>query len=516
MNTVIAMEDGKPTIVHGLTSMKTWINGKDKHRSLIQVNDLSKFNRPAMHANSLVNAERALKERVFAVKKGDTFASPVQPLDGIFDTRLSAYRKRLVSLIPNRPSLTLEEFPGRYREARKRGIYENAVSKLCVKPLSSSDYKIKGFIKDDKLDQNVKGDPVPRAILASDPTVNVGVGCIIAHREHDVFEAIDKMFGARTVMKGANAVVRGQIIEEAWSEFKQPVAVAADFAKFDAHVSYDAVEFEHSVIGSMAHGPYERKIMEEAKEHALSGRGTMVCVDGKVSFRRLGGRYSGCMWTSLGNVILACLMLKEYLDTTGIHYRLINDGDDCVILCEKSDFHKLGSMHQHLEEYGFDMVIENPVEEIERIDFCQSRPVFIDGSYIMCRNPHTALVKDTYCTNRPSNAADYYSWVRSVGECGLSLTGGMPMFQEFYQCYVRNSDGRRINKGFRADGGLKLASQGMHRKYQPVSDDTRFSFWRAFGIDSDTQRYMEDEYRRKCFSYSAPVESSGLHSDYYF
>lgn len=151
------------------------------------------------------------------------------------------------------------------------------------------------------------------------------------------------------------------------------------------------------------------------------------------------------------------------------------------------------------------MVCEDPVRDLEAVEFCQSKPVWTPQGYVMCRNPHTALVKDTMCLKRIVRENEWRSWVRSVGECGMALAGGIPMFQEFYSAYVRSAGRAKVYEKYRADGGLKLAAKGMHRRYSEIHPKTRYSFYVAWGILPDAQIAAEQVYSTINMFYRDPT-----------
>jgi hypothetical protein len=111
------------------------------------------------------------------------------------------------------------------------------------------------------------------------------------------------------------------------------------------------------------------------------------------------------------------------------------------------------------------------------------------------------------CLKPIDTEANWGSWVRSVSESGIAGFAGMPIFQSFYELYSRSSKGHKINKLHRADGGLKLASKGMHRKARPIDDYTRYSFWLAWGILPEAQVHTEDMFAAMHIHYHDPVLS---------
>lgn len=504
--------NGKP-----LTRIGHWVNVMGKQRRITQIGRIAPPSSPAVHDNSLVNCERALRERVYFVKNGDCFTTPPKPDPERLAT-LQEFRQKLNRCVPKLPALSWDSFPSRYKDARKRNIYKNADASLHESPLSIHDAYVKGFVKDEKLNLMIKSDPVPRAILPLSPRLNIVEGSIISHREHAIFEGIDEVFGRKTVMKGLNAESKGRIIAEKCESFDEFAAFSIDMSRFDQHVHLLMNHYENSVLVDTCCTPQERRELAKVLSWSLHSSGRMQAVDGKIGFTREGGRLSGCMHTSLGNIIIMCAMFWTFMQQFDIKWDYINDGDDCVLFLERRDVHLVESaIADYFLGMGFTAVVEDVVYDVEKIDFCQSRPVWDGSGYIMCRNPHTALIKDTMCLKRIDNEFEWGSWVRSVSESGIAAFAGMPVFQSFYECYSRSSREYKINKLHRAEGGLKLAAKGMHRKSCDISDYTRYSFWLAWGVLPDAQIHAEEMFATMHLSYRDPVLSfEGLSLPVYF
>jgi hypothetical protein len=72
------------------------------------------------------------------------------------------------------------------------------------------------------------------------------------------------------------------------------------------------------------------------------------------------------------------------------------------------------------------------------------------------------------------------------------------MAQEYYLSMIRNAEklagGKKI-KDRKLEGGLYYLSQRMNKKYVPVSEESRVSFYLAFGILPSIQKAMEQRYQ---------------------
>jgi len=159
-------------------------------------------------------------------------------------------------------------------------------------------------------------------------------------------------------------------------------------------------------------------------------------------------------------------------------------------------------------EMGFNMKVEAPVYVIEGIEFCQTHPVFVAGSYIMVRNFPKAISKDCLSLKELSSPKVCKSWIDAVGQGGLALTGGIPVYQDFYSSYIRIAQGIQVPKVRQSSkrrhrtpdaeltGGIAWLSKGMARHYQSISPETRHSFYLAFGVTPDMQELLELHYQK--------------------
>jgi len=493
-----------------MVGAKYWVAKRD-HRTISQVGRLAPHSRMSVHNSSMVNLERALKERVYFVKGANgEFVPPPRPLSGAFDDCLAIF-DQVSSNCARFPSLTLDEFPERYRDAKKRSMYRGAVESLHSTPISLKDANITGFVKADKLNFAIKEDPVPRLISSYGPRYVVALGRHYAHREHSIIRALDKTWGNRVVCKGLNSARRGRLISDKWNRFRSPCAVMADASRFDQHVSMEALKLEFAFYLRLATCPAERKEMEYLFNMQLIGDGVGRAENGSVRFSTHGGRKSGVPNTGGGNTLLMCVMFLAYVRYLGIDCEFVNDGDDCVLIFEREYLSLVeGSIEAYFLEKGFTMVAEKAVYELEHIDFCQGSPVWTPQGYIMVRRPQTAIPKDTISLCRFESERQWKRWMASVGDCGMSLCGGIPVMQEFYQAYLRSSDGvTRFEHG--PGGGLEHLSVGMRRKFQEVDQKTRYSFWLAFGITPDEQVAAEALYRDVSLEYGDhPLSSESL------
>ncbi len=471
--------------------------GAPKERFLGRVSGISPTVELRGFRNSIQTLERAVKERVFYVKNDGAFVEPPQPLPGAFAHRLEQVDGLLERHLPKATPLTKRGFVETFR-GHKRKVYERAVESLNTEPFSPDDAKVKVFVKFEKTDFTRKADPVPRVISPRDPRYNVQVGRFLRPVEERIFHSLGALFeGNRTVFKGMNAVDSASAMLTLWGSFRNPVAVGLDASRFDQHVSLDALRWEHSqYLRCFPRLKWRRKLASllRLQETNLC---TGVCKDGRLEYKKVGGRMSGDMNTSLGNCVLMCSMIKQYSLDRGVRTLLANNGDDCVVFMEACDLGKFSAgLNDWFLEMGFNMTVEEPVYEFERIEFCQTQPVRYGGptEYVMVRHPKWAIAKDTVSVHGFRHAREFRQWLGSVGVGGLAMTGGIPVFQDFYQKYVDTSRGL-LSKRHEQSWGVRSLARGCSFVYREPLPETRYSFWRAFGITPDEQVVLEEFYR---------------------
>jgi hypothetical protein len=448
--------------------------------------------------NSLNTLLRAVTERVFLVKDGQGgFCAPPRPSPGIFSSRLSSVRQKLLKYLPSTAPCSHQQFVDGY-SGRKKVAYQRALDEIRAGRFTpEEDASVKAFIKFEKTDRTTKMDPVPRVISPRNPRFNIKVGRYLSPLEHRIFKSLSRLFPdqAPTVMKGLNAEASARALRAKWDHFNDPVAVGLDASRFDQHVSSDALKWEHDIYVNCFHGKH-RDRLAKLLSYQLVNHCFGSTPDGDVKYVIEGTRMSGDMNTSLGNCVLMCSMIRAYLDARGVEGALANNGDDCVVFMERRDLARFSNgLGQWFNDMGFNMVVEAPVDEFEQVEFCQTHPVFDGETWIMCRNPLTAIPKDSVMLKCFDNDKIFKGWLDAVGTGGLSLTGGLPVFQAMYSAYVRSGRKRPIPQEL-LPWSFRNLTMGMRRQPGFVRPEARFSFWLAFGVTPDEQCELEKYYQR--------------------
>lgn len=445
--------------------------------------------------NTLDTLLRGVAERVLFVKGVDGFVRPPRPAPMLFSRRLSSVRDLLVPLLPSTAPVSHDSFVASY-SGRKRLVYQKALDEIRAGRNSlEEDSRLKIFVKYEKTDRTTKADPVPRIISPRDPKFNIRVGRYLKHVEHRIFRSIDRLFGHTTIMKGLNAEKVAILLREKWDSFCDPVAVGLDASRFDQHVSLDALRWEHGVYLECFKQRKHRMRLEKLLKFQEVNRAIGFTADGAVRYTVQGVRMSGDMNTSLGNCLLMCSLVYAYAKHVGVELKLANNGDDCAVFMERTDLERFQlGLSEWFLEMGFNMVVEQPSYMFEHVEFCQTRPVFGGDTWIMCRNPHTAIVKDSVMLKNWDGPGLYRGWLDAVGTGGLALAGQLPVFQDYYAMYVRSGLRRPVPEEL-LPWSFRTWKEGVNRAYGPVHPETRASFYWAFGITPDEQECIERYYK---------------------
>jgi len=435
--------------------------------------------------------ERALKERLFYIPAGDQWVPRPTHECGAVLSMLSRPMEALRKFARKTHPMDRLEYSLNY-SGQKQVRYLKATESLNRTGILRKHGDLKFFMKFEAYNLTAKSNPSPRGINPPSDEYLVELGRYIKPIEKRIYKALRDLFGFTVVLKGYNNQTRGKIISEYWREFDNPAGLAADASKFEQSVSAECIEVEKLVYSQYYSDGVVEKLMGWQKQY--KGKGSTT--DGYLSFKIGGVRASGMPNTALGNCLLSCLMAHRLFQILAISkYRFVCDGDDVHFIMEQRDvdrFRDYAKSYYH--DLGFRMKMEKTVNVLEHIDFCQSRPVKVNGTYMMVRNVINALSKDSLSKKPLDNRKIFERWVSAVGQGGLSMTGGIPIMQEFYMAYIRSSNGAAPLVGDPVQADYDRGPK-MFRTYEPVAEETRYSFWLAFGIFPDHQRAIESYYR---------------------
>lgn len=466
-----------------------WRREAEKERAVYILGGLASEERTlCTNAADVMTTCAAIAERMIYAKIGGKLLKRAGRSKEYYDSILGEFKKRVVRAAgrvfhPVDPQEFVDSYKG-----RKRTIYSNYLDEYLDQGVREMHAMFRTFMKVEKVPETKS----PRTIQPRSPVYNIGLGRYLKHSEKPIFRAMAKVYRQRyVVFKGLNAVEMATEMKELWDQFSDPVAVGIDASRFDASVDAGLLEHEHSLYNALFHD----KELGRLLRMQVNNRGVAYCHDGVVKYKVRGGRGSGDMNTSLGNSYIMCAIIWVWLQKCGVKARLANNGDDCVIIMDRSS---LGDFSDGFVDYalscGFTMVVEPPVYEFEQIEFCQTHPVWDGVQWRMVRNYSTAREKDSMCMFPLEGPGVVQKWLYAVGECGLALTSGIPVFQSMYLAYMRNGVASKMGEAVFMQSGSRMMARGMDSKAVAVSADARVSFFAAFGVTPDEQVAMEEYY----------------------
>jgi len=466
-------------VLHPAIKVKSVARPRDPQRKIWGIDAPRPLADYGVHNNSINNLKRGLNERVFYTDNKCT--RPRQCEKGRFST-LDVSDLRGFKIKP----WTMEEVVNSY-SGRQQERYRKAMESIYTEPLSSRDAKVATFLKAEKINFAVKKDPAPRVIQPRDPRFNICFAKFIKPMEPLIYKALGRLYRYPCVAKGFNAMQTGDIMHKKWMVFKDPVCVGLDASRFDQHVSVEALKFTHKIYRKFCNDPEFCRLLDMM----YVNKGVGSCKDGRAYYKVQGCRMSGDMDTALGNCVLMVLMTYVLCKTLGIDHELMDNGDDCVVIFERE--HELefrAAVDSYYGSLGFTMKVEPTVDVLEQVEFCQTHPVFDGTSWRMVRNP-VAIAKDMV------SVIDWTSlplWYRAIGDCGKSLTWGIPIFYAFYTWLSRCGVASNVDKHPLFRCGMVNLATGMSDKKIEVSPQARLSFCCAFGIEPDMQVAIEQMY----------------------
>lgn len=457
-------------------------------------------------SNDVDSLERAVVERIFLTQQGGQWVPPPPVAQGAFPGLFARFNSWMHRKVGVTTPMTRQQFAASYR-GRKRTIYERAAESLRTDPVSRKDARVKAFVKREKTNFTVKRNPCPRVIQPRDPRYNVEVGKFLRPMEHKIYQSINEYWGERVVAKGRNMVQRAESLRQKWSRYRKPMALKLDAKRFDQHVREEALRWEHSVYLS-AVARSDRAELGRLLDMQLRNIGAGYVDGGVVRYRTNGTRCSGDMNTALGNVLLMCAMVIGLLEQQGSNCTFEDDGDDCLLIGEERDILALRPLLvPWFLQFGFEIDDQGVASTLSRVEFCQARPVFDGKGWIMVRVPEAGLAKDVHSLVALDNQKVYRMWASAVGHGGLSLAGGIPVYDALYRWYVKESAGARPLEHPFLDTGFAMHARKMahyKRENMTISDQARISFWEAFGIDPADQVLLEEHYRSAVGGWHTP------------
>lgn len=471
--------------------------GIPKARRLRRYAEIGAGEERVVYNNRRDEVYAALIGRVYYAKKdgvyGEVRAPDIQYLRGEMASFGRIMRRHRVRV----RAYSVDEFLSHYCGPKLR-VYRMAFEDLTKSPLNNMDYVIKAFVKDEKM----KVGKVPRLIRPMSARANARLGVYVYPAEKAVYACLNSIAasngGSRlpSVTKGLNAFQLGELCAKKWARFRDPVALVLDCSRFDQHTSKYALRelarqlksmlyltrSEESELDRLLRAQEETRIVARTAECKLSCR-----VEGQLS--------SGVMNTSVYGVLMMFQMVQSVASRMGIRYEILCAGDDTNIIMERRHvgvFER--SIVQQGDRLGYDIRVDERCEDLEKMTFCRMRPVYDGERWRMVRLLNEALNRDTLTTKPIDTVGAFDTQRHSISLCGLALTNGLPMMQDFYLALGRGAEGAKVDND-KSYSGMKVMARGLSPETREISVEARVSFWKAFGVTPDEQYRKERLYQ---------------------
>jgi hypothetical protein len=379
--------------------------------------------------------------------------------------------------------------------------------------LRPRDSDIVMFIKDENIDPRKKHVSLlhPRAIQYRGKGFCVAISRFLGPIEHQIYALSGGHSGfpaSRMVGKGLNQIERAKLLRMKWASLKDPVCVVIDASRFDQHVSLELLEIEHGVYLFCC----PNKEFEELCRLQLINRGRT-----RSGFRYVtrGKRMSGDMNTALGNCLLMIIMVHACCTHLGMSFDLLDDGDDCIVLLEREFVAKfVAEAPSVFLSFGHEIKLEQICDEFPRVSWCQSSPIeIVAGHWKFVRDPFKCMSCDLIGPKWRGSVQTRRRLLSSIGICELVLNLGVPVLQNYALALLRASSGARpFDKGdfFASSLALRLKRELKSLPWevrlcefnleklrkinpQPITEEARLSFQRAFDVSVDEQLSLEQQ-----------------------
>jgi len=409
--------------------------------------------------------------------------------------------------------VNLGEFPKRY-VGRKRRVYERAAASLASTALCRKDAEIKLFLKFEKDLRSDKPGRIPRCILPPSDRYLVECGRHVSPLEHEVYGAIDRLWGSKVVSKGENYRGVAKMFRDAWDSFENPMSVDVDVSKMDQSFTEETMSKFLDFVASCSTDPeYLRHILGWTLRTKVRGRSDDVLF----SYNVYGTLASGMPFTSLAGVSVVTAIVWLFKEHHGINLRVVDAGDDMTIIFDRSDERRVvDHVVAWYQQFGLTLEMEKPNYHFEGIEFCQSHPCLIEGVWQMVRNSVTSASKDSVSVRPLRTPLEAAAWLEAMGLGGLASQGGVPIATARYKMMLRSSEAikglflrtnrqriryaQKVERAYEQGGSYEWYGSGMKNQGN-ITDAARVSFERAFRIPPHVQRAIEAEYDKTTLSY---------------
>jgi len=369
------------------------------------------------------------------------------------------YAMRFVDLSPMTIGSVIESRPQRMRKR-----YKNVMSQSPDPGMGKS------FIKFEKLED--KDNLIPRLIQyrSSAYTLQLARYTIVVEKALSMADQFYHNGGFPIIAKGKNAAERGSLLYEMWGMSGAKTAHLYDHSKFDSMVNETHWELEQYVMGKLFNS---KKLMWLYSKQQCNKFLSQCGIKYQFPYRRCSGDAN----TSVGNSLINYAILRAQ-HPKGL---ILVDGDDSVVFDNSQAITKF-------EDFGM-VTKHETVNDFQKVEFCQSRPVLTPVGWVMCRNPLRAISRMNVRLGPAIKQRDWF-WTVGVGE-GLT-SAYMPIISYMAKRFRKLGAGGKVSMWLLDNGErYRLRTSMFLNKFELPNDSTRASFAAAWDIEPDLQRVYE-------------------------
>lgn len=375
----------------------------------------------------------------------------------------------------------------------KRKLMEAAKESLQTSDVMYKDSYIKMFLKDDKylmylalisawLEQEstetnkLKTLSAPRCIQYRNKRYCLLLAQFLHNIEENTYAYTDE-YNTPVFAKARNLAQRGQDLRNKWDSFRKPKALLLDHTKFDAHCGKELLKLEQRYYTMCNKDPLLAKLLRwQLLNKGFTKNGTKYVTEAT--------RMSGDQNTGLGNSVINYAIIKAFAEKEKLKCSIYVDGDDSVVIYEDD-----GIQHdaKFFEQFGMKTKSEYATE-FEKVEFCQTRPVF-DGIQWHCvRNPLRILLRTPW-TVRTDWLRKREVYLASVGRCEIALGMGLPVGQ-YLGAKLACLSHRHMETQLDYVAKRQYVKPNKARVIEPTME-CRLSYERAWDLSIEQQLYIE-------------------------
>lgn len=369
------------------------------------------------------------------------------------------------------------------RSGRLRRRYAAAFQSLTVWPLCPRDARVTAFVKFEKADLGSLSSKPPRLIQHRSPRYCAAISRFLMPIEKLVF-ALDHRGATcgvegRVFAKGLNSWQRARRIL-AMKRWADTAWVLIDHSRFDSQLSREFIAAECDVYRFLL--PDQE--MSDLLRSQLRNTGR---TRGGVRYTVTGTKMSGEYNTALGDSLCNYALLRTW--TRDVDAELFVDGDDSVVAVSAEQLNLLDPAW--FVQHGWNTKVEVVRGELERVEFCQSRPVWFPDGWRMTRNP-TRLLSRGQCTVKNFRGDGWLRYIRACADCEAVCGVGTPVHQAYAQYLLKHAQGRSACKDA-PDDSYKAQFEPRFVGWQEIHPETRASYHAAWGLTPSGQVALERE-----------------------